>query len=95
MSNQGIGSNYYWLNPVITASEYTEVTTTYPIRGFRVRCRQNVPVRIKRLSTDTVYGTIYPRESFPADVFITSNSPSLGWFLSESGSVTLEIFVIY
>lgn len=94
MAELAIGSRTAVLNVDIVAGSYTEVTAPNPIRGFRIRCRNLVPVRFKSNSTDTAYFTIFPREVPPFDIYSLSATPSLGWFMSESGAATLEILLI-
>lgn len=95
MADIAIGSKTAVLNPTVTAADYTEVTAPHPIRGYRLRVRDNVPVLFKSNYADTTYFTIMPREVPPFNIYSMSNTPSLGWFKSSSGTITLEILLIY
>jgi hypothetical protein len=95
MSDLYSASDFVILNQSVTSSGVT-VSYTKPVRRWfvhNVRGGSNV-VYFKRRSTDSNYLTIYPRMSFPNEVVLLSDTPTLGYFYTDTGvTVTIEIVV--
>lgn len=94
MADIDVGQDWDIINTELTG-DYSEVTYSRTIRGFRAQARGESNIRHKRRSSDSNYSTIKSGSQPPYTLLMNSGTVSLGFFAAESGSETLEIVVFF
>ncbi len=80
----------------VTTSD-TEITLNAPIKSYILRAREDVNIQLRREENDADYFTIFPGETFASDIDFAyaTDSVSIGWLRSESGTVNVEVLGIF